>query len=159
MSKETEIRLSVDMDLDADYLKFNLGVITRRIPESDPDCSRPPRYFRWIQVWQVDSIVDKNGEVKALRAERLACFPEQHRNRCDSFRLRGRRVAYALHTNYEFSDRETSLVEILLHNPVASIRKGLVVATSVLLRSPTDKTGSAFEFEMEYHQASTCQCK
>jgi len=103
--EETEIRLSVDMDLDVDYLKFNLGVITRRIPESDPDSSRPPRYFRWIQVWQVDSIVDKNGEVKALRAERLACFPEQHRNRCDSFRLRGRQVAYALHTNYEFSDR------------------------------------------------------
>jgi hypothetical protein len=48
--------------------------------------------------------VDKNGEVKGLRAELLACFPEEHRNRCDAFRLQGQHVAYALHTFYEYGD-------------------------------------------------------
>ena len=102
--EETEILLSVDMDLEAEYLKFNLGIMTRRMPHTDPDPSQPPRYFRWIQVWRVDSDVDRNGNVKGLLAERLACFPEEHVNRCDSIRLRGQHVAYSIVTKYEFSD-------------------------------------------------------
>jgi hypothetical protein len=101
--EDTEILLSVDMDLEAEYLKFNIGIITRRMPDSNPNSSRAC-YFRWIQVWRVKSDVDKHGEVKGLRAERLACFPEEHRNRCDSFRLQGQHVAYSLYTNYELSD-------------------------------------------------------
>jgi hypothetical protein len=101
--EDTEILLSVDMDLEAEYLKFNLGIITRRMPDIDSDSSRP-HYFRWIQVWRVTSDVDMNGEVQGLRAERLAYFPEEHRNRCDSFRLRNQHVAYALQTKYEYSD-------------------------------------------------------
>jgi hypothetical protein len=102
--EDTEILLSVDMDLEAEYLKFNLGIITRRMPDIDSDSSRPPHYFRWIQVWRVTSDVDMNGEVEGLRAERLACFPEAHRNRCDTIRLQGQYVAYSLRTDYEFSD-------------------------------------------------------
>jgi len=80
-------------------LKFNLGIITRRMPQRDSDSSRPARYFRWIQVWRVDPDVDENRAVKGLRAERLACFPEQHcNNRCLAFRLQGPQVSYSLRT-------------------------------------------------------------
>jgi hypothetical protein len=102
--EETEILLSVEMDLEAEYLKFNLGIMTRRMPLTDPDSTQSPRYFRWIQVWQVSSDVDEHGRVKGLRAGRLACFPEEYRNRCDSFRLQGQHVVYALRTKFGFRD-------------------------------------------------------
>ena len=102
--EEAEVLLSVDMDPEAEYLTFNLGVITRRIPEGDPDPDSfyPPRYFRWIEVWHVTSDIDKDGEVKGLKAERLSRFPEQHQNTCHGFRLRGGQLAYLLDTDYEF---------------------------------------------------------
>lgn len=102
--QDSEILLSVDMDLDVEYLKFNLGIMTRRMPAMsaiDPDSSH---YFRWIQVWEVTPDVDKNGVVTGLRADRLVCFPEEHRNFCHSFRLRDRQVAYTLLTNYNSGD-------------------------------------------------------
>jgi hypothetical protein len=102
----TEILLSVDMDLDSEYLKFNLGIITRRMPDgTNLEPTQSPRYFRFIQIWQVTSNVDsKTGEAQGLQAEQLACFPEEHRNYCASFRIRGRHVAYTLITYYQFSD-------------------------------------------------------
>ena len=100
--EDTEILLSVDY-VEAECLKFNLGVMTRRMPHTDPDPSQS-RYFRWIQVWRVNPEVEKNGKVKGLRAERLTYFPEQHRNYCGSFRLQDKSIAYTLHTKYEFSD-------------------------------------------------------
>ena len=39
---------------------------------------------------------DENGNVKGLRAERLACFREEHSYFCDSFTLRGRCFDYSL---------------------------------------------------------------
>jgi len=78
---ETEILLSVDLDPDSDYLKFNLGIITCRVPDGDRESLQPFPFFRWIQIWQVTTDVDRNDrKPKGLRAKHLACFPEEHRN-------------------------------------------------------------------------------
>jgi len=70
----------------------------------DPDYPNPPRYARWIEVCRVTTYWDDNGQVKGLRAERLACFREEYLSGCDSFTLRGRYVAYSL---YSFEPRST----------------------------------------------------
>ena len=120
--RESEILFSVDMDLGAEYLTFNLGVITRRTPEIDSIC---PRYLRWIEIWRVSSDVAKGGRVKGLRAERLARFPEQHRNTCSGFRLKGRQVAYSLDTDYYFGSLRdgpcTIIVEWMFCDPISLV--------------------------------------
>ena len=96
----TIVLLSVDMDLDAEYTTFNLGVMSWRVPplDGDPDYPKPPRYTRWIEVSRVTSYWDDSGQVKGLRSERLACFREQYLCGCDSFTLGGRHVAYSLYS-------------------------------------------------------------
>ena len=96
----TVILLSVDLDPDAEYLAFNLGIMTCRVPPlgGDPDYPNPPSYARWIQVSRVTSHWDENGRVKGLRAERLACFREEYMCGCTSFALGGRYVAYSLYS-------------------------------------------------------------
>jgi len=96
-----EVLLSVDMDPDSDYLKFNLGVITHHDGDPEPIQSPPP-FFRWIQIWQVTTDVDSDDrKAKGLRAMQLASFPEEHRNNCNLFQLRGRYIAYGLGIDYE----------------------------------------------------------
>ena len=92
-------RLCVDMDPDAEYLTFNLGIMTSPRRQRDhPEFPNPPRFARWIQVIRVTSDVDENGEVTGLRAECLARFREEYLCGCDSFTLRGHYVAYSLYT-------------------------------------------------------------
>jgi len=96
----TLVRLSVDMDHDAAYLTFNLGVMNWRLPplDDDPDYPNFPHYARWIEVSRITSYWDENGQVQGLRAERLACFHEEYLCGYESFTLRGRHVAYSLYS-------------------------------------------------------------
>jgi len=96
----TLIWLSVDMDPDAEYLTFNLGIMKwRSFPfNGDPDYPNFPHYARWIEVSRITSYWDENGQVKGLRAERLACFREEYMCGYESFTLRGRHVAYSLYS-------------------------------------------------------------
>ena len=57
-------RLCIDIDLYAEYLTFNLGIMTspRRTSEH-PKFPNPPRFARWIQVIRVTSDMDENGQV------------------------------------------------------------------------------------------------
>ena len=102
----TLVRLSLDMDPEAEYLSFNLGIMSLRLKilGPDPDYPNPPMYARWIEVCRVTTYWDENGQVKGLRAERLACFRDEYLSGCDSFTLRGRYVAYSLHS---FEPRST----------------------------------------------------
>jgi len=97
---KTFIRLSVDMDPDAEYLTFNLGIMKwRSFPlDDDPDYPNFPRYARWIEVSRITSYWDENGQVKGLRSEQLACFREEYMCGYESFTLRGRYVAYCLYS-------------------------------------------------------------
>jgi len=100
----TVVLLSVDMDLDAEYMTFNLGIMKWRVPplDGDPDYPNFPRYARWIEVSRVTSHWDENGRVGGLRAEQLACFREEYMCEYESFTLRGRHVAYSVYS-YEQS--------------------------------------------------------
>jgi hypothetical protein len=51
-NKDTEILLSVDMNIEAEYLTFDLRIMMRRMPCTDPDPSQPPQYFHWIDFCQ-----------------------------------------------------------------------------------------------------------
>jgi len=94
------VLLSVDMDPDAEYMTFNLGIMKwRLLPfHGDPDYPNFPRYARWIEVSRVTTYWDEDGQVKGLRAERLACFREEYLCGYESFTLRGRHVAYSLYS-------------------------------------------------------------
>ena len=93
----TIVLLSVDMDPDAEYMTFNLGIMKWRLSplDGDPDYPNFPRYAHWIEVCRVTSYWNEDGQVKGLRAERLACFREEYLCGYDSFTLRGRHVAYS----------------------------------------------------------------
>ena len=96
----TIVVLSVDMDPDSEYMIFNLGIMKWRLPplDGDPDYPNFPRYARWIEVSRITSYWDENGQVKGLRAERLACFREEYLCSYGSFTLRGHHVAYSLYS-------------------------------------------------------------
>lgn len=92
-----EVWISVDMDSVAESLKFNLGILTRRRPNTnDPAYPHSPCYARWIQVWQVTTEVDSLGRVKGLTSELQSSFREEYEPICFSFRLRGQYIAYSL---------------------------------------------------------------
>ena len=96
----TTVLLSVDMDPDAEYMTFNLGIMKWRLFPLSGDPAYPdfPHYARWIEVSRITSYWDENGRVEGLRAERLACFHEEYPCGYDSFTLRGRHVAYSLYS-------------------------------------------------------------
>ena len=96
----TIVLISVDMDPDAGYMSFNLGIMKWRVPplDGDPDYPNFPRYARWIEVSRITSYWDENGQVKGFRSERLACFREEYLCGYESFTLRGRHVAYSLYS-------------------------------------------------------------
>jgi len=73
-------------------LQLKLGIMKRRMPPLDGDPAYPnfPRYARWVEASRITSFWDEDGQVKGLRAERLACFHEKFP--CAySFTLRGHR--------------------------------------------------------------------
>jgi len=70
---QTLLFLSIDLDPDAEYTTFNLGIMSWRALPLEDDLDYP-RYARWIDVSRVTSYWDENGRVLGLRAERLACF-------------------------------------------------------------------------------------
>ena len=83
--------LSVDMDQDAPYLTFNLGVMSWVSTRDDSSlCAR------WIGVHRVTPHWDGNGQVGGLQAEQLTCFSEQYMYDCKLFSLQGNNVAYSL---------------------------------------------------------------
>ena len=90
--------LSVDMDPDAEYVMFNLGIMTWAPPEDQPDHSNLPLFDRWIEVYRVTPHWDENGQAEGLQAERLARFREAYMYGCSSFTLRGCHVAYSLYS-------------------------------------------------------------
>jgi len=96
----TTVLLSVDMDSDAEYMTFNLGIMKWRLFPlgGDPDYPNFPHYARWIEVSRITSYWDENGLVEGLHAERLACFREEYMCGYKSFTLRGRHVAYSLYS-------------------------------------------------------------
>ena len=103
--------LAVDLDPDAEYLTFNLASVTSLVNVKRG--TNPPQEARWIEVNRVTPYWDENGNVKGLRADRLACFREEHSCFCDSFTLRGRCVAYSLQTFRPlptFRDGETIVI-------------------------------------------------
>jgi len=92
-----EVWISVDMDSIAESLKFNLGILTCRRPNTnDPAYPHSPCYAWWIQVWQVTMEVDSLGRVKGLTSELQSSFREEYEPICFSFRLRGQYIAYSL---------------------------------------------------------------
>lgn len=86
--------LSVDMDQDAPFMSFNLGIMSSASTRDD-NLSTPLR-ARCIEVHRVMPYWDDNGQVRGLQAERLTCFPEENVYDCDLFTLHGNNVAYSL---------------------------------------------------------------
>ena len=110
----TDSLLAIDLDPDAEYLTFNLASVTRLVHVNpDTELNHPPQVTRWIEVNHVTPYWDENGNVKGLRADRLACFREEHLYSCDAFTLRGRFVAYSLRPPWPlptFPDGETIVI-------------------------------------------------
>jgi hypothetical protein len=93
---QSEIRISVDMDSDAEFLTFHIGILTRPRPGGDD----PQSKARWIQVWRVTAEVDSNDHVIGLAAELLSSFREEYEPACNSFRLQGQKVTYSFFYSY-----------------------------------------------------------
>ncbi|KAF8965602.1 hypothetical protein BDZ97DRAFT_2057907 [Flammula alnicola] len=81
---ETSTLMDVDMDVDARFLAFNLGLCFRRTDVS------------LLQVWRVRLEVDSHGRGTGLKAEILASFPRDHRLLVYSFSMLGEYVAFSV---------------------------------------------------------------
>ncbi|KAF8954395.1 hypothetical protein BDZ97DRAFT_1865612 [Flammula alnicola] len=81
---KTSTLMDVDMDVDAHFLTFNLGLCFRR-----PDVSL-------LQVWSVRLELDSHGRGTGLKAEILASFPRDPHFLVYSFSLLGKYVAFSV---------------------------------------------------------------
>ena len=88
-----ELKISVDVDLDAEPLTFYLAVLSRRSVLKQLPLRNS---HRWIQVWRVTSDIGTDGHVKGLITELVSSFREESESLCFSFNIRGRYVAYQL---------------------------------------------------------------
>jgi len=89
-----EMKISVDVDFDVEFLSFRLGILTRS--KSHPYVPNASLSICRIQVWQVTSSIDENGLVNGLSSERKASFLEEYQAICFAFRLQGSYVLYSL---------------------------------------------------------------
>ncbi|KAF8965600.1 hypothetical protein BDZ97DRAFT_1811435 [Flammula alnicola] len=86
---DTHVLMNIDVDVDARFLTFNLGICFRRSDVS------------LLQVWRVCLEVDSHGRGLGLKAEKLASFPREL-HLFVSFSLLGKFVSYAVPTQGRF---------------------------------------------------------
>ena len=91
-----EMKISVDVDLGAEFLSFRLGILTW-CKSSSHHHPHGASFCIWrIHVWQVTSSIGESGLVNSLSSELKASFLEEHQPLCFAFRLQGPYILYSL---------------------------------------------------------------